>query len=352
MKQFKRQRAAGLFDHDIRLSKLSLLGDPLERLKAGVDFEQFRTFLQEKLARQPKGVGGRPPYDYVLMFKILILQRFYNLSDDQSEYQINDRLSFMRFLGLTTADDVPDSRTIWLFRERLIELELVEPLFELFLTHLTDLNLIAHEGKIIDASFVEIPRQRNSREDNKTIKNGEIPASFTENKAKLAQKDTDARWTKKNNETFFGYKNHVKADAVSKLITKYVVTPAHVHDSQALTDLLDETDANQDLYADSAYVGEKQEVTIQEAKMTNKVCEKGYTNAPLTTEQKDNNTEKSRVRSRVEHIFGFMEMSMNGMYLSNIGEKRIKSIIGLMNLTYNMFRKLQILAVARAESAK
>jgi IS5 family transposase len=351
MKQFKRQRAAGFFDHDMRLAKLSALGDPLERLKQGIDFNQFRTFLEEKLHRQPKGAGGRPPYDYVLMFKILILQRFYNLSDDQSEYQINDRLSFMRFLDLTTADDVPDSKTIWVFREQLINLELVEPLFELFLTHLADLNLIVHEGKIIDASFVEVPRQRNSREDNKTIKKGEIPASFTENEAKLAQKDTDARWTKKNSQTFFGYKNHVKADEKSKIITKYVITDASVHDSQALADLLDETDANQDLYADSAYTGVKQEETIAAAKMTNQVCEKGYKNAPLTDKQKEDNTGKSRFRSRVEHIFGFMEMSMHGMYLQNIGEKRIKSIIGLMNLTYNMFRKVQLLAVAGAKPA-
>jgi IS5 family transposase len=351
MKIFKRSCAAGFFDHSIRLSKLSALGDPLERLKQGIDFNQFRAFLEEKLFRQPKGAGGRPPYDYVLMFKILILQRFYNLSDDQSEYQINDRLSFMRFLDLTTADDVPDSRTIWVFREQLVNLELVEPLFELFLKHLTDLNLIVHEGKIIDASFVEVPRQRNSREDNKTIKNGEIPASFAEKQAKLAQKDTDARWTKKNNQTFFGYKNHVKVDEKTKFITKYVITDASVHDSQALADLLDETDENQDLYADSAYTGEKQETTITAANMTNKVSEKGYKNAPLTDEQKLENTEKSRFRSRVEHIFGFMEMSMNGMYLHNIGKKRIQSIIGLMNLTYNMFRKVQFLAAARAESA-
>lgn len=351
MKRFKRSQAAGFFDYDIRLTKLSQLGDPLERLKKGVDFNLFRSFLEEKLYRQPKGAGGRPAYDYVLMFKILILQRFYNLSDEQSEYQINDRLSFMRFLDLTTADDVPDSRTVWAFREQITNLELVEPLFELFLTHLASLNLIVHEGKIIDASFVEVPRQRNSREDNKTIKSGEIPASFTENEAKLAQKDTDARWTKKNSQTFFGYKNHVKADAKSKIITKYVVTSASVHDSQALNDLLDETDAQQDLYADSAYTGEKQEATIENAEMTNKVCEKGYKNAPLTDEQKDNNKTKSRIRSRVEHIFGFIEMSMNGMYLLQIGEKRIKAAIGLMNLTYNMFRKLQILAVQGAESA-
>ncbi len=96
------------------------------------------------------------------------------------------------------------------------------------------------------------------------------------------------------------------------------------------------------MYADSAYTGEEHEKTIAENNMRNQVCEKGYRNHPLTEAQKENNKSKSRIRSRVEHIFGFMEMSMHGMYVYNIGIKRIKAIVGLMNLTYNMFRKIQL----------
>src|SRR5690606_4355090 len=124
-KRFKRHRDYGFFDQDIRLSKLSALGDPLEKLNAGIDFDIFRNLLEAGLTKPLKGKGGRPPYDYVLMFKILILQRYYNLSDDQTEYQINDRMSFMRFLDLTIADDIPDSKTVWLFREQLINGELI-----------------------------------------------------------------------------------------------------------------------------------------------------------------------------------------------------------------------------------
>jgi IS5 family transposase len=293
-----------------------------------------------------KGPGGRPPYDYVLMFKILILQRYYNLSDEQMEYQINDRMSFMRFLGLTIADDIPDSRTIWNFREQVTDLGLVEELFSLFIKELEKLNLIINEGKIIDASFVEVPRQRNSREENTQIKAGEIPESFTQNPHKERQKDTDARWTKKNNVSYFGYKNHVKQDAKSKLVTKYLVTQASVHDSNATDTLLDENDQGEVFYADSAYTGAPQEAIIEEKGMINQVCEKGVKNRPLTEEQKASNREKSRVRSRVEHIFGFMENSMNGMYIECIGIKRATAIIGLMNLTYNMFRKIQLAALS------
>ena len=326
------------------MSKLSRLGDPLEKLNGGIDFEIFRSLLEDKLTIEPKGVGGRPPYEYVLMFKIMILQRYYNLSDEQVEYQINDRMSFMRFLDLTIADDIPDSRTVWTFRERLTDLDLVEALFDLFIKELESLNMIVNEGKIIDASFVEAPRQRNSKEENTQIKSGEIPKSFTDNPHKLAQKDTDARWTKKNNVNYFGYKNHVKQDAKSKLITEYIVTDASVHDSNATATLLNENDRGESFYADSAYSGAPQEAIIEEKGMANQVCEKGARNRPLTEEQITNNREKSRIRSRVEHIFGFMEMSMNGMYIYNIGIKRATAVIGLMNLTYNMFRKIQLVA--------
>jgi IS5 family transposase len=342
MKHFKRHKDYGFFDQDVRLSKLSQLGDPLEKLNAGVDFGMFRTMLENNLCKLAKGPGGRPPYDYVLMFKILILQRYYNLSDEQVEYQINDRMSFMRFLDLTIADDIPDSRTVWTFREQLVELGLVGQLFELFLGELERLNLIVNEGKIIDASFIEVPRQRNKKDENQSIKSGEIPASIQENPHRKAQKDTDARWTQKNKVNYFGYKNHVKTDAKSKLITKYMVTDASVHDSQATDRLLDEKDKGEPFYADSAYTGESQEKIIETKGMENQVCEKGYHNKPLTAEQKANNTAKSRVRSRVEHIFGFMENSMDGMFLYNIGIKRITAVVGLMNLTYNMFRKLQL----------
>lgn len=347
MKRFKKHRDYGFFDQDIRLSKLSKLGDPLVKLNEHIDFELFRSILEEKLIRMPKGKGGRLPYDYVLLFKILILQRYYNLSDDQIEYQINDRMSFMRFLNLTIADDIPDSKTVWKFREQLIDLGIVLDLFSLFNSKLESIGLIAHQGRIVDASFVEVPKQRNSKDENEQIKNGQKPESFSDKPAKEAQKDTDARWTKKNNVSYYGYKNHIKADATSKIIVKYQVTDASVHDSQVLENLLEDREEGQALYADSAYTGQPQDETISSKKLANLVCKKGYKNKPLTKLEIAYNHEKSRVRSRVEHIFGFMENSMNGMFLYNIGKKRIEGIVGLMNLTYNMFRKIQLLSISR-----
>jgi IS5 family transposase len=246
-------------------------------------------------------------------------------------------------LKLTIADDVPDSKTIWHFRERLVDLELVDVLFDLFKTKLEELGLIVHEGKIVDASFVEVPKQRNSRDENKQIKDGEIPAVWKENENKLEQKDTDARWTKKNGISFYGYKNHVKCEQTNKFITGYMVTDASVHDSQPTPDLLNKEDEGQPLYADSAYVGEGLHIKlVDDKKVKPVIIEKGYRNNPLTDEQKANNKEKSKVRVRVEHIFGFIENSMNGSTIKTIGVKRAKTLIGLMNLTYNLFRKVQV----------
>jgi IS5 family transposase len=342
MKRFKRHKDFGFFDQDIRLHKLSKLGDPLEKLSKGVDFDIFRSILEKGLHKESKGKGGRPPYDYVLMFKILILQKYYNLSEDRAEFQINDRLTFMRFLDLTIADDIPDSNTIWNYKETLTDLGLIKQLFDKFLSVLNQLGLVINEGKIVDASFIEVPRQRNTREENKEIKEGITPKSFTENIHKQRQKDVDARWTKKNNESHFGYKNHILICSKSKLISNYTVTDASVHDSQSLKDLLNKKESTENFYADSAYVGPKQEKIIQKTGMQNHVCEKGYKNTPLTENQKESNRIKSKTRARVEHIFGFMEMSMNGMNLNSIGIKRINSEIGLMNLVYNMFRKVQL----------
>lgn len=168
------------------------------------------------------------------MFKILIMQRYYNLSDGQLEYQILDRLTFCRFLGLTINDRVPDEKTIWLFREKLVARGLEKELFDLFAALLEKHGLIAYEGKLIDASFVPAPRQRNNREENKKIKDGLGSQLWEDEPNKKRQKDTDARWTNKNNETHYGYKNHIKADEKHKFVGRYSTTAASVHDSRTL----------------------------------------------------------------------------------------------------------------------
>ncbi len=343
LQKYKIKGEKGLFDEQFTIERLSAIGNPLEKIGNVIDFEAFRAILELKLLNtEKKNNAGAKPFDVVMMFKIMILQRYYGLGDTQVEYQIIDRLSFKKFLGLESGDKVPDEKTVWLFRENLTKSGVIELLFRQFIQFLEENGLIFNEGKLVDASFTIAPRQRNTREENDKIKKGEGKDLWVDQPNKKKHKDIDARWTKKNGEKYYGYKNHTKVDSKSKFINTFIVTDASIHDSQALDQLLDKNDKGQSLYADSAYTGEKQKKVIRKYRLKNKVHEKGYRGKPLTDKQKAKNKIKSKTRVRVEHVFGFMEQSMNGLVVKSVGILRATGIIGLINLTYNLFRYEQI----------
>ena len=232
----------GLFDYESRLKKLARGPAPLARLNARIDWKIFRHDLERAVETEARGPGGRPRHDVVMMFKVLVLQRDDHLSDEQTEDQINDRLSFQKFLGLTLSDSVPDQKTIGLFRDVLIRSGQVNQLFRRLETHLHEAGLRGHEGKMLDASCVDVPRQRNSREENEEITQGKVPESFRQNENRLEQKDVAARWAKKGEDVHDGYKNHGKADRTTKRIEDDEVPDARVHDSQVVEDLVEAAD--------------------------------------------------------------------------------------------------------------
>ena len=336
----------GFFDLAERHDKLTQMRDPLVVLKKEIDWEAFRADLAKVHEKNRKSAAGAKPWDVVRMFKVLILQQTYNLSDEQIEYQIRDRLSFMRFLGLRMEDKVPDAKTVWLFREHLAEHKLTEKLFARFHEQLAQRGFVAQGGQMIDATFVEAPRQRNNREENQQIKAGTPPKDWDDKLPMKRQKDTDARWAKKGDETHFGFKNHVNVDDEHKLVQSFAVTDAAVHDSQVFDELLDHTlDQNGDkrpIYADSAYRSKQQEESLAKAEIASQIIEKGARNHPLTDEQKASNKAKSKTRVRVEHVFG-TQAQMGGHIVRTIGLVRAKIKIGLMNLAYNMKRLGQLL---------
>jgi IS5 family transposase len=333
----------GFFDLDDCYAELSRNGDPLEALEEAVPWEAFRARLNTALRRSGskgagKGRGGRPPFDCVLMFKALVLQSLYNLSDDQTEYQIRDRLSFRRFLGLAVDGRVPDAKTIWLFRETLTQAGSVEKLFALFNRRLEEKGLLAMGGQIIDASFVHVPVQRNDRDENDTLKAGDVPEDWQDKPEKPRQKDTDARWAKKNNVSHYGYKNHINTDRRFKLIRKYDVTTAAAHDSTAFDAVFDPENTCADLWADSAYRSADREAELEDRMVRSHIHHKGHRNKPLSKHKQAVNKRRSKVRARVEHVFGHQENSMGGTLVRTIGIARAKAKIGLKNLAYNMQR--------------
>lgn len=338
----RRKIHQGLFEQEQTVSGLSNMGNPLEALSQMIDFEMFRPLLEESLfTGERKSNAGRPPIDCVLMFKVLFLQRYYGLGDHQIQYQITDRTSFRRFLDIESVDEIPDEKTVWKYREALTKAGAYDRLFGMFREYMESRGLEFSGGRIIDASFVVAPRQRNSRDENACIKSGKGAELWNENPHKKCHKDIDARWTKKRDETYYGYKDHTKVDERTKMVMDYETTPASVHDSQEAVGLIADEDEGCTLYLDAGYTGLDE--TIRSHGMNPVICEKGYRGHPLTEQQKESNRQKSKVRCRVEHVFGFMEQSMHGLFVRTIGLVRAKAYVAMTSLVYNICRFVQIL---------
>jgi IS5 family transposase len=292
-----------------------------------VPWESFRADIEAAVLtpdEMRKSSAGRKPLDAIVLFRMLVLQALNNLSDEQVEYQVGDRLSFTRFLRLGIEDRIPDGTTLWLFREKLAK------------------------AGLIDATIVAVPRQRNTREENAAIKVGRTPEDWDKKPAKNRQKDKDARWTKKHGKSFYGYKNHVNADAKHKLIRRYEVSDAAVHDSQKLDGLLNKGNTSRDVFADSAYRSAEIEATLKARGFKSRIHVRAARSHPLSKTEEEANRKKSRVRVRVEHVFGAQQTSPGGRIVRTIGIVRARAKIGLQNLVYNIRRlvTLERMAVA------
>lgn len=321
-----------------RIQLLNKLGNKLELLKQKINFEMFRPILEEAFPRNVPDTVGRPCFDAVFMFKILILQRLYSMSDDQTEFHINDRISFMDFLDISLHTKVPDAKTIWAYRENLVEANLTEKLFGLFTKHLEEQGFIAKHGVIVDSTIVEVPRPAYSSEDKQAMKEGKEPPSRQDSPKSMSQTDLDARFTKKHNKTYYGYKNHIVVDAADKIIVSYEVTHAAEHDINVFKEMIDEIPEHTRVWGDKAYFSKEVEEILAAKNISSEILEKATRGNPLTEVQKFLNKLKSQTRARVEHVFGYFCNSMGDIRSEVIGQKRTSVIIGLTNLTYNMLR--------------
>jgi transposase, IS5 family len=359
---------SGFFDVDERLRELSAKGDDLERLNAIVDFEVFRPDLARAVPRSDGSKGGRPAFDHVLMFKVLILQAAHGLSDERAEYLIKDRLSFMRFLGLGLADAVPDANTIWTFREALTRSQIdglpaIEVLFKAYDAALTRAGFLAMGGQIIDASIVAAPKQRNTDGEKRDIKEGRVPETWKDKPAKLAQKDRDARWTVKWSKAkpsddgsprvdlaipAFGYKNHIGIDRRHGLIRTWVATDAARHDGAQLPNLISRSNTGSHVWADTAYRSKVNEKHIASQRLVSRIHRRKPKGKPMPTNVARANGAKSKVRSAVEHVFARQKGPM-GLFVRTIGIARATVKIGLANIVYNMKRTVWL--TSRPETA-
>ena len=343
---------AGFFDAEERLKALSAAGDPLERLSRVVDFELFRPDLEAALARRERPKGGRPPYDAVLMFKILVLQTLYTLSDDQTEYQIRDRLSFMRFCGLALHDAVPDAKTIWLFREQLTRAGALTKLFDRFDAALTAKGYLATGGQILDATVIEARRPRLKAAEKEAVRRGDTPDDWPPKRR--AQIDRDGRWTLKRGRKrapsddgglrrqatteivvpVFGYKNHLAIDRAHGLIRRFAVTHAAAHDGAQLGRLLGDNTASA-VWADTAYRSKANLALLDRRGLVPQFQRAKPRGRPMPPNIARGNAARARVRAKVEHVFATQKRRF-GLVIRTVGLVRAK--LTLANLVYNLRR--------------
>ena len=346
----------GFFDLSNRYEQLSAGGAPRERRAAVDDFEVFRGPLVAALRRSPTGKGGRPPFDPVLMFKILVLQALYSLGDEATEFQIKDRLSFQRFLGLGLDGTVPDATTVWLFREHLVKAQAIDRLFARFDAALTEQGYLAMGGQIIDATVVPAPRQRNTEGEKAAIKEGRIPEHWKDKPAKVRQKDRDARWSVKYTKAkvkeggdpkafkpvdlaipMFGYKNHIGIDRAHGLIRTWDASAANAHDGARLPVLISRDNTASGVWADTAYRSKKNEAFLANGLFTSHIHRRKPHRKAMPERVARANARRSAVRSAVEHVFAGQKHRM-GLVVRTIGIARARIKIGMANLAFNFQR--------------
>ncbi|WP_246780662.1 IS5 family transposase [Rhizobium sp. AQ_MP] len=348
---------------------MSAVGDPLEKLNSIIPWPVFEKPLAKALKRSDGSKGVRPPFPAVLMFKILVLRALYNLSDDQasSSSRIGSRLCLTRqamlaspigrFLGLGPSDKVPDAKTIWLFRKSLVRAGAIDNLFARFDKHLSRSGYLAKGGQIIDATIIQASRQHNSQDEKEAIKSGEIPETWKEKPAKLAQKDRDAPWTVKYSKAkqptdtptsaptkahdiaipMFGYNNHAGIDRAHGFIRGWTVTSAAAHDGAQLRNVVTKDNTASTVWADSAYRSKTNEEWLQDNGLKSDIHQRKPKGKPMPEATSRANGRRSRIRATVEHVFARQKDKMK-LFIRTIGIGRAKVKIGMPNIAYNMLR--------------
>ncbi|GMG82565.1 IS5 family transposase [Paralimibaculum aggregatum] len=347
-------RQPGFWDVEQRLRELSAQGDPLEKLGATVDFEIFRADLDATLGPRDLSRGGRPPFDPVLKFRMLVLQAMHGLSLAQTEYLVADRLSWMRFCGLGPGDAVPDANTLWDFREALIGAGALDALFSRLDRAITEAGYLPMAGQILDPTLVAAPRQRNTEEEKARIKAGETAdAIWPDKPARARQKDMDARWTVKFAKAkpaadgtpridiaipAFGYKSHISIDRRHGVIRRAKVTDAAAHDGARLREgLIDPNNTASDIWADSAYRSAANERFLAGIGKVSRIHRRKPKAKPMPKRTARANAAKSAVRAHVEHPFAHQKGPM-GLVIRTIGIARATATVTLANMAYNMKR--------------
>jgi len=329
-----------LFADERQREKLDQIGDPLANIDELLNLKALAARINKIAPRGDGAKGGRPAYPTEVMLRILLVKKPYNLSNDQMEFQLLDRMSFKRFCRLTNSRTIPDATTIWVFENRIGETGARE-IFDGVESQLFAKGFIPRGGQMIDATLVQAPTQRNTREENKLIKQGAMPADWEP--AKRRQKDTDASWTKKHGKSYFGYKMSVNVDNRYKLIRKVETSTASEHDSKHFDAVLDPFNTSRDVYADRGYPSKARSEFLEDEGYRDQIQRRGTRKKPLSKAQQGRNKRLAKTRARVEHPFAAISQ-MGGKFVRTIGQARANFSMLLMAACYNVKRGVFLVA--------
>ena len=335
-----------LFAAQEREAKRNKLGDTLQVLDRHVDFAALSAEVDQAAPRPDRSRGGRPPFPTEVMVRILLLQQLFNLSDEQMEFQLLDRMSFLRFTRLADTSQIPDRTTIWTFKERLIKAGASESVFDAVNRQLAKHGYIARGGQIIDASIVQVPKQSMSKEEKSIVEDNAMPADWSPPKRR--QKNIEARWTKKHGKSYFGYKLSANTDKRYKLIRKLRVSTASEHDTNHFEDVLDAANTSRAVLADKGYVDGERETRLTDAGWRMFIQRKSAKDKTLSETQEGRNRRIAKTRARVEHVFAALAQ-MGGKALRSIGLARATLHLNWKAAAYNL-RRLCYLKEARIEA--
>jgi IS5 family transposase len=334
------------FAAEEREAKLNKLGDALRVMEQHVDFAALAKEIDRAAPRPGRERGGRPPFPTELMVRVLLIQQLFNLSDEQLEFQLLDRLTFQRFVGLRASSQIPDRTTIWIFRERLIRAGASETIFDAVDRQLGQHGYIARGGQMIDASIVQVPKQALNKKEKELVGEGAMPIEWRP--AKRRQKDMDARWTKKHGKSYFGYKVSANADKRYKLVRKIKVSTASEHDTLHFEEVLDPANTSRDILADKGYVDGEREERLTKQGWRMHIQRKGTKGKPISATQQRRNTRIAKTRARIEHVFAGLAQ-LGGKTLRSIGLARATLSLNWKVAAYNL-QRLVYLKEAKIEA--
>ena len=322
-----------LFAEAARKRKIDEAGDPLQTIAQHIDFAELAALVDGLLERGDRRKGGRPAYPTEVMVRVLILKRLYNLSDEQMEYQLLDRMSYQRFCLLQDAMNIPDRNTIWRVAQR-IGVQGATALFQGVDAQLHRHGYIARGGQAIDATLVPAPRQHIGKDDKERLAQGREPGW---SQAQRRQKDLDATHTKKHGKGYFGYKLSVSVDLKHGFIRKIATGTASEHDGHHFEEVLDEDNTGRDVYADKAYPSRRRQEMLKVLGWRDGMQRKAGKDHPLSECQKRRNRKIAGKRAKVEHVFAGIR-HMGGKFIRTIGQARADAAMTLMAACYNIKR--------------